>query len=359
MPAERLLHKIVLGPRRSKERRAVVYVGRLALTRKYINGWVEFKKGVPVPVPDDWARALVKLGDNAGPMFQYYEGGPVTGTANYAVKRNMGLGDVILVTPTLRAMKAAWPWANVRYYTEARYMPVLRHNPDAEILELGREKDNTLMFDLIGVSETDSSRMFVERVDVYARHVGVVLDDRAPRLYVSDEERAAGAARLKEFGWDGVRPLLGVQLISSRPERDYSLGRAMQVLAEMYRRGWAVALFHNSEIDWAWGFPVVDLTGHTGTTNALADCVSNCRLFLGVDSGVTHMAAALGVPTLALCGPIRGGLRYNCYPNAAVMEKGDFPCVQKPHECYSCHKGRAVCMEFAPADVVAQLGGMV
>jgi ADP-heptose:LPS heptosyltransferase len=35
----------------------------------------------------------------------------------------------------------------------------------------------------------------------------------------------------------------------------------------------------------------------------LAAILSQCNLFIGNDSGITHLAAALGVPTVALFGP--------------------------------------------------------
>ena len=35
----------------------------------------------------------------------------------------------------------------------------------------------------------------------------------------------------------------------------------------------------------------------------LAAILSQCSLFIGNDSGITHLAAALGVPTIALFGP--------------------------------------------------------
>jgi ADP-heptose:LPS heptosyltransferase len=35
----------------------------------------------------------------------------------------------------------------------------------------------------------------------------------------------------------------------------------------------------------------------------LAAILSQCHLFIGNDSGITHLAAALGVPTIALFGP--------------------------------------------------------
>src|SRR5439155_22147560 len=40
------------------------------------------------------------------------------------------------------------------------------------------------------------------------------------------------------------------------------------------------------------------------TLAALADATRAARLFIGCDSGPTHLAAQLGVPTLALFGPI-------------------------------------------------------
>lgn len=35
----------------------------------------------------------------------------------------------------------------------------------------------------------------------------------------------------------------------------------------------------------------------------LADCIAGARLYIGNDSGITHLAAATGIPTLALFGP--------------------------------------------------------
>jgi ADP-heptose:LPS heptosyltransferase len=35
----------------------------------------------------------------------------------------------------------------------------------------------------------------------------------------------------------------------------------------------------------------------------LASVMEGCRLFIGNDSGITHMAAALGLPTIAIFGP--------------------------------------------------------
>ncbi|MEL6269771.1 MAG: WecB/TagA/CpsF family glycosyltransferase [Chloroflexota bacterium] len=48
--------------------------------------------------------------------------------------------------------------------------------------------------------------------------------------------------------------------------------------------------------------PITDLTGKT-TLLGLVTVLETCQLFIGADSGVMHMAAASGVPTVAVFGP--------------------------------------------------------
>jgi len=46
----------------------------------------------------------------------------------------------------------------------------------------------------------------------------------------------------------------------------------------------------------------IDLTGRLSLPEASA-CLSRCALFVGNDSGLMHLAAAAGAPTLGLFGP--------------------------------------------------------
>ena len=48
-------------------------------------------------------------------------------------------------------------------------------------------------------------------------------------------------------------------------------------------------------------YPLFDLTGKTGLKEAMA-LMARCRLFISNDSGLMHVAAALGVPTIAIFG---------------------------------------------------------
>ena len=69
---------------------------------------------------------------------------------------------------------------------------------------------------------------------------------------------------------------------------------------------------------------VIDLTGRTGVTLTAA-CIARASLYVGNDSGVTHLAAAAGVRTLALFGP---GVAWKYRPwgeHAAYVSNADDP----------------------------------
>ncbi|MFT6580114.1 MAG: ADP-heptose:LPS heptosyltransferase [Alphaproteobacteria bacterium] len=62
----------------------------------------------------------------------------------------------------------------------------------------------------------------------------------------------------------------------------------------------------------------IDLVGRTGLTAAIA-CLRRCTLFIGNDSGLMHMAAAAGAPTLGLFGPSRDEHYAPWGPKAALV----------------------------------------
>lgn len=51
----------------------------------------------------------------------------------------------------------------------------------------------------------------------------------------------------------------------------------------------------------------------------LAAALASCKAFIGHDSGITHLAAALGVPTLALWGPSRPEIWRPLHPKSRML----------------------------------------
>ncbi len=72
--------------------------------------------------------------------------------------------------------------------------------------------------------------------------------------------------------------------------------------------------------------PYTDYFGKT-TLPELVDLLSTCDLFIGVDSGVTHLAAQAGTPTLALFGP----------SNPQTWQPANSVIVRSAPECSPCN----------------------
>lgn len=75
--------------------------------------------------------------------------------------------------------------------------------------------------------------------------------------------------------------------------------------------------------------PVTDLSGQT-TLPQLAGILSGCELFIGADSGVMHIAAASGVPVVAIFGPSNPAAWSPWTPN------GQSVLVRSAPECSPC-----------------------
>ena len=94
-------------------------------------------------------------------------------------------------------------------------------------------------------------------------------------------------------------------------------------------------------------FPILDLAGQTGLKEAMA-LMSRCGLFVSNDSGLMHVAAALGVPTVAIFGST------NTVTTAPVGRR--VAIVHKPVSCSPCLKQTCPtdfrCMELIGVDDV-------
>lgn len=95
---------------------------------------------------------------------------------------------------------------------------------------------------------------------------------------------------------------------------------------------------------------VIDLTGRV-TLRALGPILSRAALYVGTDTAVTHMAAALGVPTIALFGP-SNPVKWGPWPSAwpadspspwkrvGSQQRGNVYVLQGEGDCVPClHEG--------------------
>jgi heptosyltransferase-2 len=130
-------------------------------------------------------------------------------------------------------------------------------------------------------------------------------------LKANDGERERARALLEREGWDGRASLIGVHpgATGSRAKiwSAARFGEVMQKLAaSMGARvvvlGGASESAFAREVEAALKAPPLMLQGKT-SLGELIGVLSELSLFLSNDSGPMHLAAALGVPTLAVFGP--------------------------------------------------------
>jgi heptosyltransferase-2 len=164
-----------------------------------------------------------------------------------------------------------------------------------------------------GVRRAPSGLHQVEYYQHLVRALGFPNGPAQPRLEVTPEMRAAGAGVLADAGWDGTTPLVafapgGAYGGAKRWPPEYFAALAGDLASdgvcavivgsaadEPTRRQIDAALPQGRAM-------VVDVVGRTDVPT-LAGVLAHTRTLVANDSGVLHLGAALGLPTVAFFGP--------------------------------------------------------
>lgn len=142
------------------------------------------------------------------------------------------------------------------------------------------------------------------------KSLGITLSSATPTIYLPNEEKEWAEGFFRQRGLDrheiiALHPGSGSRKKAWPPERFAALGRAL-IREGASRR---LLIIQGPADEWAVEGVVAGLGGvpHLVVRDMpiikLAALVSRAGLFIGNDSGCSHLAAALGVPTLALFGP--------------------------------------------------------
>ncbi len=239
------------------------------------------------------------------------------------VIRNMGLGDVLRLTPALQAMHQQWQ-VEVEVATYARYVPLLRGLPGiAATHALGtnyRVERFDAIVDLNWAVESGEEAQMRPRQDLFAKLLHVRLNRRAPIYQVASSERRWARQQLARWH----PPIIGIQVHASCRQRTYPAARIATLTEMLQAAGYTVAFLGER---WQYSTPpqVVDLTGYLSLRQAAA-LIEQMSVMICPDSGLLHLAVAVGTPTVGLFGPIPPELRTVGYPHCqAVTVSGACP----------------------------------
>ncbi len=135
---------------------------------------------------------------------------------------------------------------------------------------------------------------------------------REPELTVPSPHRDLALAMLARWGWKGDRPLVMVHPGSGGRSKCWPLERYFSLVGTLLAEEGAFVVIatgpaeDNRFLDRVEAFcKGRERIMHLGDTDlpSLAALLGRCSVYVGNDSGVSHLAAAVGSPTVALFGP--------------------------------------------------------
>jgi len=264
------------------------------------------------------------------------------------VVRGGAIGDFILTLPAIGALRGRWPDAHIeilgyshiielargRYYAdavrsiEARAMAgffVPNGLLDAALSAYFRSFDLVVsyLFDpdhifadnvrrcgarqVIEASPRPHSAHAAEHYCKPLETLAIYVETAVPRLFLTEEDRAAAGRWL---GNRGTEPLVAVHPGSGSDRKNWPAEKFAVVARWLVEKRGAQLLVVQGEADTTVVGEFLRLIKPQTARIAvglnlveLAALLEQCVLFLGNDSGITHMAAAVGIPTIALFGP--------------------------------------------------------
>ena len=270
------------------------------------------------------------------------------------VLRFSAVGDVVLTSPAIDALRRAWPRTRIVYAIKQRLAHLVKHNPNVDevvalrpgegplsysrrlrasnpsvVLDLhGKIRSKILRVLLPGVPKVvwhkrdfrdtlpvklalrpyRSSMLFADR---YHAAVEILVGRALPRgrlqHFLGPEDVAEADRSLRAAGLRPGEPLLGLSPGANWETKRWPAERFAGLARRALAQGVQVAV-HGSAAEAHLGRLIaqlapgaVDLCGRLDL-RGLGGFISRCSAFVANDSGPMHMARALGVPTLALFG---------------------------------------------------------
>ena len=305
------------------------------------------------------------------------------------------LGDVLLTTPLIRAIRRGFPQATLDVLAFRGSAPILEGNPDIDHVRTMPERPSAgetlaLVRDLWRRYDLALSTQVGDRPTFFAwvaarRRIGVVPPPGATGAWwkrhihdasiapAPDSHRVTQLLQLATaLGLEPVAEIVCPQRASVAefaPRQPYAVVHASpfyrykrwtdagwRALARgLIERGLAVVASEGPDpaerayMDGLWGAADVPVARTHGRPDwaSLAALLAGARVYVGPDTSVTHLAAATGCPTVAIYGPVNprlmgpwpvGGLSEPWNPAGTIQHRGNVWVVQNPLPCLPCEK---------------------
>lgn len=304
-----------------------------------------------------------------------------------------GIGDVVMMSAILKPLRAAFPQAEICVLSQEYGAEILKENTEVDrffvfkfpwtafrgkylfwrwdwwgifriITSLHREKfdlildargdpRNDVLSFLIGFRQRvvwKKSHLPSHRIDhwgEFLRYLGIQFDSLTPSIQLSEEERAEADKFLDNKFSARPKALVGIHPGAGQKIRCWPMARFQEVAARLIEQKIGVLVLAEPD---GYGSEIarnLSVLHSQGDIRQLAALISQMDLLICNDTGVMHIASAVGTPVVAIFGP---GAPDFIGPREAgevvIKECPDRPCFD------SCRRKSAECLEGVSVDDV-------
>jgi heptosyltransferase II len=320
------------------------------------------------------------------------------------VVRFSAIGDILLITPLLRAIRARYRGARIAVLTKERYVPLLSHNPHvSEVLGVAPDEGvrgiaqrirgvrYTHLLDLHGNLRSHALRRLapgpwrsyakrrLERMvlitvkrDIYRAQIpvaeryfeavgglDVLPDGGPPDFFIGEAADQRAAERLSSVGLGRDRPIVAMAPGAAHATKRWPAAYWVELVRRITPTGADVAVLGGPEdaelagrISELAGASVASLAGTLGLQETGA-VIRRAEVLISGDTGVMHMGTGVGTPVVALFGPTVRQFGFFPYRSEAGVVELDLPCRPcSAHGSARCPLGHHRCMKQMLPDLV-------
>ena len=304
----------------------------------FVNGREVYFQDYKSSVSDAVAKILLLRGPY---KFEVSDPKPLLEAKTGLLIRDVGLGDIMLLTPIAREIKKLNPGIKLDFMVPERYAGLLQGNPfinkviTSETLDIDKI-DTYQWFAKFNNCEFDVGKHgWMHRVDIFAHMVPEIprpITDRSLTYVVSPDDKSWARTLFP----DSVKPLVGVVLTAHCVSRMLKRETHQAICQALLDKGIKLVIINHipqNIIQEREG--IKDMSGKM-SVRQLGAIIDRCDCLLTPDTGTFHIANAIGKSNAAYFGAINPELRItnpactHLVPNTPV---DCFPC-----DAYTCEQ---------------------
>lgn len=333
---------------------------------------------------------------------------PLAYSPDILIVRFSAIGDIILTTPLIRALRARHPDAVITMLTKKQYAPLVSDNPNLDevigithkdsLFRIGtqiRRANYTHRLDLHGNLRTlmlkelapghwysFSQRRYAryqlihnkrnvyrddtpvaERYFEAAEDLDVVPDGKPPEFFLSADAMERGVEWLAHAGVKEGRPFVAIAPGAAHETKRWPVDNWVKLSRLIIGTGANIVVVGGPD-DSAIAGEIVARSGERAASSAgllglqqTGAVLKRAAALVSGDTGAMHMATGLNVPVVALFGPTVRQFGFFPYNAIATVVERDIPCRPcTPHGGPECPLEHHYCMrQILPDAVMAAL----